>query len=95
MTDERTLIASSKEGDSAALDTLVRTHQDRVYGFAMRMCRNVDDAKDILQETFLGMVRSIREFREESKFHLALDCSNACRRNAARRPRPDTRPGAR
>jgi len=94
MTDERTLIASSKEGDSAALDTLVRTHQDRVYGFAMRMCRNVDDAKDILQETFLGMVRSIREFREESKFSTWLFriASNAClkkRRRGVHDPTPD------
>jgi RNA polymerase sigma-70 factor (ECF subfamily) len=44
------------------------------------MCRNVEDAKDILQETFLGMVRSIREFRQESKFTTWLYriASNAC-----------------
>ena len=48
MTDEEALIAASKLGDSAALDALVRAHQDRVYAFAMRMCRNVEDAKDIL-----------------------------------------------
>ena len=65
MTDEQALIAASQNGDTAALEALVRTHQDRVYGFAVRMCRNVEDAKDILQETFLGVIRSIREFREE------------------------------
>jgi DNA-directed RNA polymerase specialized sigma24 family protein len=48
MTDEEALIAASKLGDSAALDALVRAHQDRVYAFAMRMCRNVEDAKDLL-----------------------------------------------
>jgi DNA-directed RNA polymerase specialized sigma24 family protein len=48
MTDEETLIAASKRGDSTALDTLVRAHQDRVYAFAMWMCRNVEDAKGIL-----------------------------------------------
>lgn len=94
MTDERSLIAASKDGDSAALDTLVRTHQDRVYGFAMRMCRNVEDAKDILQETFLGMVRSLREFREESKFSTWLYriAANAClkkRRRGVHDPTPD------
>jgi RNA polymerase sigma-70 factor, ECF subfamily len=80
MTDERALIAASKKGDSAALDALVRTHQDRVYSVAMRMCRNVEDAKDILQDTFLGVIRSIREFREESKFSTWLYriASNAC-----------------
>ena len=94
MTDERSLIAASKDGDSAALDTLVRIHQDRVYGFAMRMCRNVEDAKDILQETFLGMVRSLREFREESKFSTWLYriAANAClkkRRRGVHDPAPE------
>ena len=94
MTDERRLIAASKEGDPAALDALVRTHQDRVYGFAMRMCRNVEDAKDILQETFLGAIRSLREFREESKFSTWLYriASNAClkkRRRGVHDPTPE------
>lgn len=94
MTDEQSLIAASKDGDPAALDTLVRTHQDRVYGFAMRMCRNVEDAKDILQETFLGMVRSVREFRDESKFSTWLYriAANAClkkRRRGVHDPTPE------
>lgn len=94
MTDEQALIAASKDGDRAALETLVRTHQSRVYGFAMRMCRNVEDAKDILQETFLGMVRSIREFREESKFSTWLYriAANAClkkRRRGVHDPTPE------
>jgi RNA polymerase sigma-70 factor (ECF subfamily) len=94
MTDEQSLIAASKDGDPAALDTLVRAHQDRVYGFAMRMCRNVEDAKDILQETFLGMVRSLREFREESKFSTWLYriAANAClkkRRRGVHDPTPE------
>jgi len=94
VTDEQTLIASSKDGDPAALDALVRAHQGRVYGFAMRMCRNVEDAKDILQETFLGMIRSIREFREESKFSTWLYriAANAClkkRRRGVHDPMPE------
>ena len=60
----------------------------------MRMCRNVEDAKDILQETFLGVIRSIREFREESKFSTWLYriASNAClkkRRRGVHDPTPE------
>jgi RNA polymerase sigma-70 factor (ECF subfamily) len=92
--DEQALIAASKSGDPAAMDDLVRAHQGRVYGFAMRMCRNVEDAKDILQETFLGMVRSISDFREESKFSTWLYriAANAClkkRRRGIHDPTPD------
>jgi RNA polymerase sigma-70 factor (ECF subfamily) len=92
--DEQALINASKDGDAAALDELVRAHQGRVYGFAMRMCRNVEDAKDILQETFLGMIRSLREFREESKFSTWLYriAANAClkkRRRGVHDPTPE------
>lgn len=78
--DEHALIEASRAGDPAAVEELVRSHQTRVYNFAMRMCRNVEDAKDILQETFLGMLRSIKDFREESRFTTWLYriASNAC-----------------
>jgi RNA polymerase sigma-70 factor, ECF subfamily len=94
MTDERALVAASRDGDPAALEALVRNHQDRVYGFAMRMCRNAEDAKDILQDTFLGVIRSIREFREESKFSTWLYriAANAClkkRRRGVHDPTPE------
>ncbi len=94
MADERALIAASQAGDPDALDELVRSHQNRVYGFAMRMCRNVEDAKDILQETFLGMLRSIRDFRQDSRFTTWLYriAANAClkkRRRGAFEPRPE------
>ncbi len=90
---EARLIQASQTGDANAMDALVRAHQSRVYSFAMRMCRNVEDAKDILQETFLGMVRSIRDFREESRFTTWLYriASNAClkkRRRGVHDPTP-------
>src|SRR5574341_105718 len=91
---EPALIEASRAGDSTAVEELVRSHQARVYSFAMRMCRNVEDAKDILQETFLGMLRSIKEFRGESKFTTWLYriASNAClkkRRRGLFEPRPE------
>jgi RNA polymerase sigma-70 factor (ECF subfamily) len=90
---EADLIRASQLGDGKAMDELVRAHQSRVYSFAMRMCRNVEDAKDILQDTFLGMVRSIRDFRQESRFTTWLYriASNAClkkRRRGVHDPEP-------
>lgn len=92
--DEHALIEASRAGDPAAVQELVRSHQSRVYNFAMRMCRNVEDAKDILQETFLGMLRSIKDFREESRFTTWLYriASNAClkkRRRGVHDPQPE------
>jgi RNA polymerase sigma-70 factor (ECF subfamily) len=90
---EEALIASSRSGDAGAQDALVRRYQDRVYGFAMRMCRNVEDAKDILQETFLGMIRALPDFRGDSRFTTWLYriASNAClkkRRRGVFEPEP-------
>jgi len=78
--DEGALVEASRSGDPGAQEALVRRYQDRVYGFAMRMCRNVEDAKDILQETFLGMIRALPDFRGESRFTTWLYriASNAC-----------------
>ena len=92
--NEHSLIEASRAGDPAAVEKLVRSHQTRVYNFAMRMCRNVEDAKDILQETFLGMLRSIKDFREESRFTTWLYriASNAClkkRRRGVHDPGPE------
>jgi len=92
--NEHALIGASQAGDPAAVEELVRSHQTRVYNFAMRMCRNVEDAKDILQETFLGMLRSIKDFREESRFTTWLYriASNAClkkRRRGIHDPGPE------
>jgi RNA polymerase sigma-70 factor (ECF subfamily) len=92
--DEHALIEASRAGDPAAVEELVRSHQTRVYNFAMRMCRNVEDAKDILQETFLAMLRSIKDFREESRFTTWLYriASNAClkkRRRGVHDPEPE------
>ena len=91
---EHALIEASRRGDSAAMEELVRSHQTRVFTFAMRMCRNVEDAKDILQDTFLGMLRAIKDFRGDSRFTTWLYriASNAClkkRRRGVFEPDPE------
>jgi RNA polymerase sigma factor (sigma-70 family) len=60
--DELT-IGRARRGDGAALETLFRAFETPVYNLARRMCRTPHDAEDVLQETFLEVVRSIRRFR--------------------------------
>src|SRR6266566_3814722 len=57
------LIARAKSGDVAALEALYRAFETPVYNLARRILRNPEDAEDVLQETFLEVVRSIRSFR--------------------------------
>jgi RNA polymerase sigma-70 factor (ECF subfamily) len=63
--DER-LLADARAGDKQALETLLERHQAQVYRFGMKMCRDPEDAKDVLQETLLAMARSVRDFRGAS-----------------------------
>jgi RNA polymerase sigma factor (sigma-70 family) len=59
------LIARAKSGDVDALGALYRAFETPVYNLARRMLRNQEDAEDVLQETFLEVVKSIRTYRGE------------------------------
>ncbi len=63
---EDKLLAAARQGDGDALQALLERYQPRIYGFGMKMCRNPDDAQDVLQETLLAVARSVRDFRGAS-----------------------------
>jgi RNA polymerase sigma-70 factor, ECF subfamily len=63
---ESSLIAAARRGDRAALSRLLENHQQRVFGFGVKMCGDVEDAKDVAQETLLTLVRTMRDFRGEA-----------------------------
>jgi RNA polymerase sigma-70 factor (ECF subfamily) len=60
------LLAAARAGDKQALETLLERHQEQVYRFGMKMCRDPEDAKDVLQDTLLAMARGVRDFRGAS-----------------------------
>ncbi len=62
------LVERWQAGDEAAFETLVRSHERRVYGLLMRMLGNRDDALDVAQETFLSLHRHGHRFRREARF---------------------------
>ena len=59
------LVARAKAGDLEALETLYRAFETPVYNLALRVLRRPEDAEDVLQETFLEVVRSIKQYRGE------------------------------
>ncbi len=60
---DRDLVEAARAGDRGALDHLLVRHQPRVYRFGLKMCRDAEDAKDVLQETLLAAARAVRDFR--------------------------------
>lgn len=61
-TDED-LLAAIRGGDGVALERLLERHAARVMRFAGKMCRDPDDAKDVVQETLIAAARNLPEFR--------------------------------
>lgn len=59
------LVARAKAGDLEALEALYRAFETPVYSLARRICRSPEDAEDVLQETFLEVVKSIGQYRGE------------------------------
>jgi RNA polymerase sigma-70 factor (ECF subfamily) len=60
------LLERARGGDADALEALLARHQRSVYRFGLRMCRDEEDAKDVLQETLLAAARNVKQFRGAS-----------------------------
>ena len=61
-------LARARRGDIDALEDLYRLFSRPVFTLARRLSRSSEEAEEILQETFLEMLRSIRRFRGEGAF---------------------------
>ena len=66
--DEELVKIFAETRDEAAFDEIVGRYSDRIYGFALRITRNTDDAEEVLQEVFLTLTKKLDTFRGESKF---------------------------
>ena len=66
--DESALIERAQEGDRLAFEALVRKYDQKVLRLALRVVRSPDEARDLYQEAFLKVYRSLRGFRFKSSF---------------------------
>lgn len=80
--DDHQLIEDLKQAREEAFDTFLDRYGDRLYRFAARMCRNDEDARDVVQETLIALFRSLKTYRGEGRFQtwLFTIASNACRK---------------
>ena len=66
--DFDTLVADAKDGDHRAFETLVRETYADTYTLAFRLTGNAEDARDVVQETYLRVHRSLVRFRGDAQF---------------------------
>jgi RNA polymerase sigma-70 factor (ECF subfamily) len=66
--DEDGLILRAQKGDRVAFEELVRLHEQKVLRLALQVVRSPDEARDLFQEAFLKVHRSLPNFRFKSSF---------------------------
>ena len=65
-TSESELAERCAAGDARACHELVQAHQRMVYHLALHLLGNPEDARDLSQDVFLTVFRSIHRFRGDS-----------------------------
>ncbi len=66
-TADHTLIDAARKGDKAAFTALARRYEDVVYKFSFQLCRNREEAREALQDTFISVYRGLGSFDGRSK----------------------------
>ena len=70
--DETEVVAKARAGDPDAFTTLVNQYDRYIYGLALRMTGNCEDAEDVMQEAFIKAYEHLGKFREDARFYTWL-----------------------
>ncbi len=92
-TDEQLMLAFQR-GDASAFEALVRRHRQPVFAFLLRSTGNAARAEDLLQETWLKVLRGSRDYQPKARFKTWLYtlarnlCVDSARKESHRRTEP-------
>lgn len=62
------LVERINAGEADLLGELIDRYDDKVYNLAFRMMGNREDAEDVLQDTFVNVIRALDKFQGRSSF---------------------------
>ena len=65
---ERVYVEKVLSGNTSAFAYFVNTYQEMAVNIAYRICENMQDAEDVVQESFVKAYKNLHTFRLESKF---------------------------
>ena len=66
--DLQKIIQQIKKGDKGAFRKLVEQYQETAFKLAFRMLGNQDDARDVVQESFIRIWEKMKTYNENEKF---------------------------
>ena len=70
--EDTKLIAESLKGHAEAFAMLVRKYQDRLFNMLYRLVGHADDARDLVQDSFVQAYRSLDRFHGDAAFYTWL-----------------------
>lgn len=90
LSDEELMLRYSREGDLQAFEVIVCRHEKPLYNFILRTVKNEAVAQDILQETFVALVRKAADYEPTAKLttYMYTIARNRCI-DFFRKKRPD------
>lgn len=62
------LIAKFLGGETAAFESLINPHRQRLYSYLCRMIDDPEAAKDLLQDVLVKVLQALPKYREQQKF---------------------------
>ena len=72
MSDNETILVQQLQSENdrdAAFKTLITLYKERLYWHIRHIVKSHDDADDVLQNTFIKVFRSIKNFKGDSKLY--------------------------
>jgi len=57
-----------RDGDVRAFEVLVTRHRKPIYNFILRFVRDAAQAEDVMQETFLRVIKGAEAYERQAKF---------------------------
>ncbi|TVQ53536.1 MAG: sigma-70 family RNA polymerase sigma factor [Phycisphaerales bacterium] len=66
--EENRLIRKARTGDGAAIEKLIRIHQEPLYAFMLRMTGRPEAAEDVTQEAFVRVLKNLDRFDSRFRF---------------------------
>ncbi|WP_229022951.1 RNA polymerase sigma factor [Actinomarinicola tropica] len=75
------LVERARSGDRTAFEALVRATYADTYTLAIRLTGDEEDARDVVQETYLRAYRGLKRFRGDAQFstwlyRITANCAN-------------------
>jgi RNA polymerase sigma-70 factor (ECF subfamily) len=62
------LMLRYRDGDVRAFEVLVTRHRKPIYNFILRFVRDAAQAEDVMQETFLRVIKGAEAYEKQAKF---------------------------